>query len=142
GDLADLASSSVLARVLLIALGGVIMVMAVWVGTALMLWLFESWPMSGRQLVGRSRILALLVLGAVPGATWFIFDWDQLAPGLGVWPNVAGFALHVLAALSLYWIGWSPRVLQPSARPMHVAIVTGWAALAASVMVVALWLRP
>ncbi|MBI4582009.1 MAG: M50 family metallopeptidase [Planctomycetes bacterium] len=129
-------------RTLLMAMGGGIMIASIMCGAALLLWMIEGWVGNGQPLTGRWRIIALVLLGALSGAAWFLFDWNQLAPGLDSWPNVVGLSLHLAAALSLFWIRIAPEPLAFSRRATAYAVAVGWAMVATAVAVTVFWLRP
>lgn len=128
-------------RVGFAAAGGVVMVTAIWIITAIGFWLIESWVAAGQQLTGLARLAALLLLNAAAGSLWFTFDWDQLAPGIGLWPNIIGLSLHLLAGMSLFWIRISPATLHVANRPMILSALLGWVTLTVAVVVTAVWLR-
>jgi len=92
------------------------------------------------QFTGTSRPLALFFLLVLPGsAAWFVFDWNQVAPGIGFVPNVAG-ALSVFAvAVMLFW--YRPRLKYagpvPSITRRHVLL--SWTCLLATVVSLLLW---
>lgn len=133
-------TDSIWLRVVLIALGGALMVAVVWGLTALFYVILESWLSDGRGLRGKARVLLLAMLGVVPAMSWFVFDWNQLTPGIGATPNIVGALLHVLAAASLLWI--SPRVLQlRSDRGAGLAAIVGWSLAAVSIAATAMWFR-
>lgn len=64
----------------------------------------EAWLTSGGQLIGTARLLVIALFLVVPGvAGWWLFDWDQLAPGIGAVPNVAGSVLMLMVGLIAYF---------------------------------------
>lgn len=100
----------------------------------------EALILGGRQSAGGSRLLMLLVLLVLPGsAAWFMFDWNQLAPGIGLLPCVVGALSVVTMAAVLFW--YRPRL--EHGTPIHMVtwhhIAVSWACLIATVMALALW---
>jgi hypothetical protein len=94
------------------------------------------------QSVGGSRVLMLLVLLVVPGSVaWFMFDWNQLAPGVGLLPCAVGALSVVATAGLLFW--YRPRVEEGTAVPViawhHIAV--SWAGLIGTVAALALWFQ-
>jgi len=64
----------------------------------------ETLVLGDGQFKGRSRLLALFLSLALPGSIgWFLFDWNQLAPGVGLLPCVTGALSDVAAAVLLFW---------------------------------------
>ncbi len=127
-------------RVGLMVVGGIAMVGSVVTFTLLLFALLESWVTAGGRLAARTRALLLIPLGAIPGAAWFVFDWDVLVPGVGVLPNVVGLLLHLASAALLLLL--HPRVPRPVGRSgLVAAAVIGWALAGASITAIALWLE-
>ncbi|NQT14807.1 MAG: M50 family metallopeptidase [Planctomycetes bacterium] len=100
----------------------------------------EELILNGGQLTGSSRLLALFLFLALPGSVgWFMFDWNQLAPGVGLLPCVVG-ALSVTAmAALLFWY----RPKSEHGEPVHPVtwrhIVVSWSCLIVTVIALALW---
>lgn len=127
-------------RFSLLGVSGVLMVAVTWAFTTLLFVILQSWFTNGNELDGRRRTLLLLILGVGPGMAWFTFDWNQLAPGLGVTPNIVGFGMHVAAAATL--LALKPRPLpMPDKHGIAIAGAVGWGVAATSIVVVAMWLR-
>jgi hypothetical protein len=141
GEFLALASSPVWRPAILIV-SGLLMVASVWTMTALLFQITERWIAENGQLRGVWRLVFLLIaFGGLPGGLWFVFDWDQLLPGIGALPNVVGAALHVSAAVSLYWVRFRACVIRPSARASIIATTIGWAGVGAAIFATAVWLR-
>jgi len=100
----------------------------------------ETLILDGGQFGGKSRVAALFFLLALPGsAAWFLFDWNQVAPGIGLVPNVAG-ALSVCAvavALLRYRPRWEHAGPVPTITRRHV--VLSWICLLATAASLLLW---
>jgi hypothetical protein len=100
----------------------------------------EALIVRGGQLTGGPRLLVLFAFLVLPNSVgWFVFDWDQLAPGIGRLPGVVG-ALSVAAMAGLlFW--YRPRFkVRDSDHPIswrHIAIA--WTCLIVTVLAVALW---
>ena len=141
GDIAWLVSGNPAARATCVLIGGVVMFAAVWCSTALAMWIAESWLNEGERYEGRARLSILAVLGAVPGMAWFSFDWDQLAPGLAAWPNLAALIFHLLSAASLMPKKWQLDWIQPSRYSILISATAGWALVSIAIIVIRLWLQ-
>ena len=69
----------------------------------------EALILNGGQFTGKSRILALFLFFAMPGAYEYLsFDWNQIAPGIGRVPNVGGAMSIIVVAAVLFW--YRPRL--------------------------------
>ena len=102
----------------------------------------EALSLNGGQFKGRSRILALLLFLVLPGVYEFLsFDWNQVAPGIGRAPNVAGAMSIITVAAVLFW--YRPRLKignsVTSITWRHVAI--SGTCLLVTVAALALWLN-
>ncbi len=100
----------------------------------------EELFLNGGQFTGKSRLLALFFFLALPGSiSWFTFDWNQLAPGIGLLPCVVGALSVVAMAVILFW--YRPRSIHKeyihSITWRHV--VVSCACLIATVIALALW---
>ncbi len=90
----------------------------------------------------RKRAVVLLFLFALPGAVgWFLFDWDQLAPGVGLTPCFFGAGSMVATAAAMYFL--PSKEGKPSEEPRigPLAIALSWSALAWTILSMALWLE-
>lgn len=102
----------------------------------------EALILSGGQFTGKSRILALFLFLALPGAYEFLsFDWNQIAPGIGRLPNVAGALSIITVAGLLFW--YRPRLKNRNYLPLitwrHI-VVSGTCSLV-TFAALTLWLN-
>lgn len=102
----------------------------------------EALILNGGQFTGKSRMLALLLFLALPGAYEFLsFDWNQIAPGIGRVPNVAGALSIIITVGLLFW--YRPRLKIENSVPSitwhHVAVSA--TCLLMTTTVLALWLN-
>jgi hypothetical protein len=102
----------------------------------------EALILNGGQFKGKSRILALFLFLALPGAYEFLsFDWNQIAPGIGRVPNVAGAMSIITVAAVLFW--YRPRLKIGNSIPpitwRHMAV--SGTCLLITIMSLALWLN-
>ena len=75
----------------------------------------------GERLRPLARFWILLLFLAIPGAaSWFLFDWNQLAPGIGMLPCIAGAMSIVLSSAILY------QFSLPLNRGLSSQTPTGW----------------
>jgi hypothetical protein len=102
----------------------------------------EALILNGGQYTGKSRILALLLFLALPGAYEYLsFDWNQIAPGIGRVPNVAGAMSIITVAAVLFW--YRPRLKIGNSIPpitWHHMAVSG-TCLLITIMSLAFWLN-
>ena len=132
-------TGSTVARVSLVAVGAILMIGLTWFFTAGVFSGIQSWVTGGGELTGGLRLLSLLILGAV--LAWSMeFDWDQIAPGIDPIPNLVGWILHPLVALSLMWLRPAPLKPVGSGGVLLTGIV-GWVVAGVSVLCTALWFR-
>ena len=102
----------------------------------------ETLVLNGGQFAGKSRILALFLFLALPGSYEYLsFDWNQIAPGIGCVPNVAGAMSIIVVAAVLFW--YRPRLKNVNIFPLitwHHIVVSG-TCLLVTVAALALWLN-
>ncbi|MBN1419055.1 MAG: M50 family metallopeptidase [Planctomycetes bacterium] len=97
---------------------------------------------AGRPLAGLRRAVALILFLAIPvAAGWFLFDFDQLAPGLGVLPSCTGAAIILLWSLALYFVPARSFPTDERDRMTWRHAAAGWIGAAAAVASVVLWLQ-
>ena len=132
-------TGSTVARASLVAVGAILMIGVTWFFTAAIFGGIQSWITGGGQLTPGFRLLSLVILGAA--LAWFMeFDWDQIAPGIDPVPNLVGWILHPLVALSLMWL--KPAPLKPVASGgVLLAGIAGWILVGVSILCTALWFR-
>ena len=102
----------------------------------------EELILDGDQFTGRSRLLALFLLLVLPGsAAWFTFDWNQLAPGVGLLPCVVGALSIAAAAAVLVW--YRPKSTHEAPVPPITwrHIVLSWTCLIVTVMALGWWFQ-
>jgi hypothetical protein len=102
----------------------------------------EALILSGGRFTGKSRLLTLFLFLVLPGAyEWLSFDWNQVAPGIGRLPNVAGALSIVAAAGLLFW--YRPTLKNGNSVPpitgRHLAV--SGTCLLVTVTALALWLN-
>ena len=69
----------------------------------------EEALLAGGRFSPKERFWTLLLFLAIPGsAVWFMFDWNQLAPGIGVVPCVVGAVSTLISATILYRFSLRP----------------------------------
>jgi len=100
----------------------------------------EKVVLHGDQFTGKSRLLALFFFLALPGSLgWLTFDWNQLAPGIGLLPCVVG-ALSVVAMASLlFWYNPKSKHRDCVYSVSWRHILVSWSSLVATVIAMTLW---
>ncbi len=118
---------------------------ALFIGTTFLFWSrafagIEGLVLVNQQFTNNSRILALLFLVILPGtAFWFLFDWNQLAPGIGILPNIVGALSSMAMAGILFW--YKPR-LQPKVTTKVISwiqIALSWGCLIVTLASLSIW---
>ena len=102
----------------------------------------EALVLNGGQFTGKSRVLALFLFLALPGAYEFLsFDWNQVAPGIGRIPNVAGALSIITVAAVLFW--YRPRLKNRNTITLITwrHIVVSGTCLLVTITALALWLN-
>jgi len=102
----------------------------------------EALILSGGQFTGKSRLLALFFFLTLPGAYEFLsFDWNQIAPGIGRLPGIAGALSIITVAAVLFW--YRPRLKNGNSVPpitwRHMAV--SGICLLITITSLALWLN-
>jgi hypothetical protein len=102
----------------------------------------EALILNGGQFTGKSRIPALFIFLALPGAYDFLsFDWNQIAPGIGRVPNVADALSIIVIACLLFW--YRPKLKIGNSIPpitwRHITI--SGTCLLITITSLALWLN-
>lgn len=100
----------------------------------------EALILRGGQFAAGSRLLALLVFIVLPDTVgWSLFDWDQLAPGIGFLPNVIGILGAVAVAAFLFWYRPRLRHSGPVRLVTRRHAVASWTCLIVVILAIALW---
>jgi hypothetical protein len=106
-------------------------------------WIFsgmEKLILNGKQFTGGSRIFALFFLVALPGIVgWCLFDWNQLAPGVGILPYVVEVLSVISIASILFWFRPQPSREHPPHPITWRCIAVSWTCLIVTVLAMALW---
>lgn len=86
------------------------------------------------------RVFLATAFGVAGAASWWLFDWDQLVPGVGVLPQVTGGAL--IAATAAWFGSRPPQGGRPhaSVSVSTFRIAAWWGGAVASAMTTILWL--
>jgi len=127
-------------RWLLMAFGSIVTLGSTVLLNALLYQGVEEWVGLGERLSGWRRAVVLAIFIALPGAAgWFVFDWDQLVPGLGLVPCIVGALTYVATATGLYWISFRPSDPECPARAWPW-IVAAWGVCLVLVVAMLRWL--
>lgn len=118
--------------------GAIISLASTFACAALFFSSIEWFLTDGRGLWGLGRAVALLFFVALPGAAaWMLFDWNQLAEGIGWLPNIAGVVITIATAGFLHFVRIpAPRVYGSDAVTRR-QIVIGWIGAALTVLLLA-----
>jgi hypothetical protein len=102
----------------------------------------ESSLWNGKTMSSKARFWAVLFFIVVPGTAGnFSFDWNQVAPGIGLLPTIAGIASVVLSAILIYSFPLKPIAVVSGAgiRWQHAAIA--WVLEGIVILLMVFWLR-
>jgi hypothetical protein len=129
-------------RILLIVTSGIMFLGATFFLCALIFQGIEQALLSGARLSPRARCWMLLFFLAVPGsASWFLFDWNQLAPGIGLLPCIAGATSIIVSAILLRWFSLRPDPDIPGTIPGTSHLLSSWGALAVAIVLLPFWFQ-
>ena len=115
--------------------------LATTIGGSLLLFRWIEEYVAGTQgLHGWLRAVSLLAFLALPGIVgWFIYDWEQIIPGIGRRPCIVGAAAQVICAALLYRWSLRPSTDQPELRGAVVPVIAVW--MTALLLGIAMWSR-
>jgi len=116
-------------RIFLLAVSGIMFCISTFFLCALLLQGIEEAVLAGKRFSPQARFWILLLFLVIPGpAAWFLFDWNQLAPGIGLLPCIVGAASIVISAIILYWFSLKPRSDIPgmNIKWYHLLILYGF----------------
>ncbi len=100
----------------------------------------ERWFGGETMLSSGKRFLAFLLIFLMQAASWFIFDWNLLAPGLNQLPNLIGVGLTALTLFALWFMPSKPLgdTIGKAGKPILIA----WSTLVILVGVILVWFQP
>ena len=129
-------------RISLLVASGIMFLTATFVLCALTFQGIEQALLAGDRLPPRARFWILLLFLAIPGgAIWFMFDWNQLAPGIGRLPCIAGAASMVISAAVLYRISLTPNSELPGMIPTWRDLLASWGSLCVIIALMFFWFQ-
>ncbi len=105
--------------------------------------LSHAWLGEGKRVRPGDRVLFTLAILLLQATGWFSFDWNQLVPGIGLWPGLAGTGLARLTLLPLA-IRWEPASAPappPGRHSLGRPIAAAWILAAGAVFVIVQWLQ-
>lgn len=122
-------------------LAGVLMVLSIWILTAMLLWIVESYLYAGRRLHGATLLAWAGGVAIMPAGGWFLFDWNLLLPGMGHWPNGVAVVLHAVMGALLIFKRFRPEPVRCARGAMIASAAAGFGLMALMAALVGLWLR-
>lgn len=129
-------------RIVLLIVSGIMFLAVTFLQCALIFQGLEQALLAGERLRPHARFRILLLFLAIPGAAgWFMFDWDQLAPGIGLLPCVVGAASIVVSTIVLYRFSLKPNSEIPGLTPTGYHILVSWGFLVLTVVLTLLWFQ-
>ncbi|MHC4407056.1 MAG: M50 family metallopeptidase [Planctomycetota bacterium] len=129
-------------RIVLLVVSGIMFLTATFVLCALVFQGIEQALLAGDRLAPHARFWILLLFLVTPGgAAWFLFDWNQLAPGIGWLPCIAGAASMVVSATVLYWFSLTPSSEVPGMTPTWYHLLVSWGSLVVTIALMFSWFQ-
>jgi hypothetical protein len=97
----------------------------------------------GKTVNRRGRIALSLMIFLQQAFCWFVFDWDQVVPGVGLLPSLAGVAMAGVALLVLILSRATADQEEPrdTAWRFKAPMIAVWTACIGTVLCIALWLQ-
>ncbi len=102
-----------------------------------------TWLGERKRVRPGGRVLFALFILLLQAAGWFSFDWNQLVPGIGLWPSLAGTGLALLTLLPLT-VWWEPKSNQPplpERQSFGAPVAAAWILAVGAVFVILNWLQ-
>jgi hypothetical protein len=130
-------------RLAVIALCGSLMTAMIFLFNALYYRIALRLVGEGRLVSMKGKVAISLMIFLQQTICWFIFDWDQIVPGVGMLPSVVGAALAAGALHFMILSHASAGREEPikSTWRYKAPLVAAWAACAATMLCIALWLQ-
>jgi hypothetical protein len=130
-------------RVVTIALCGLAMAAAIILSNAWYYRIALRLLGEGTQVNRRGRIALSLMIFLQQAFCWFVFDWDQIVPGVGLLPALAGVAVSGVTLLGM--VVSRTTADQDGSRETEwrfkAPMIAVWTACIGTVLCIALWLR-
>lgn len=102
----------------------------------------EEALLAGGRFSPKERFWTLLIFLAVPGsAVWFMFDWNQIAPGIGVVPCVVGAVSTLISAAILYRFSLRPSSYVPEMNITRYHLLLSYGCLVIIVALTLFWFQ-
>jgi hypothetical protein len=135
--LALLESSSL--RWFLMFVGALLTVAGIVVMNAMIFRAIEQWLGPDKRLHGVCRVIPLGLLFTGQAISWFIFDWNQIAQGIGQLPNIVGTALTLATLVVLYFCSLQVPVCERKVKEAILPIIIAWSLMALLLLSMWLW---
>ncbi len=127
-------------QIALLSISGPLLFAATLFLCALVFQAIEQALVGGERLRPMARFWILLLFLAIPGAAaWFVFDWNQLAPGIGILPCVVGAVSIVLSAIVLQRFSLPLDPDLPKLTPSRYHLAASWGLLLIVLVPTSLW---
>ena len=90
----------------------------------------------------KAKIACSLLILLQQAICWFVFDWNQLVPGVGLLPSAAGMALAAITLTSMIFSSVAEREeYQASPWKIKAPLIVAWTACAGTIVCIAFWLQ-
>jgi hypothetical protein len=129
-------------RAFLIVISGFVFFTTTFSLYALLFQGIEEALLAGKRFSPKERFWTLLLFLAVPGsAVWFMFDWNQLAPGIGVVPCVVGAVSTLIFVTILYRFSLRPCSYPPAINITWYHLLLSYGCLFIIVVLTLFWFQ-
>jgi hypothetical protein len=91
----------------------------------------------------RRKIIFFSVWLVLQALLWFAFDWNQIVPGVGIFPSVTAIAIAAVTMLIVETRGLHkiPAQAEKNSGQLKVPLIIAWICCLGTFLTVALWLQ-
>ena len=129
-------------RLMIMILSGIMFLVMTLFFCALLLQSLEEALFQENRPLPKQRIWLLIIFVIIPGfAAWFMFDWNQLAPGIGLLPSFAGAGCIFVSACIAYYFPLKPRCDIHETNITWFPLFISYGCLISVLLVIGFWSR-
>ncbi len=140
GKIFELIPSTALMNSILIV-GGIVTLVSIILVNIAFVKMAERWIGNGIVLTKGKRFSVFLLIFLMQATSWFIFDWNLLAPGLGQLPNLVGVGCTLLVLIIAWFRIPSSLSQDESIRNVSKWISGAWITLIIIVTIILVWFQ-
>ncbi len=131
-----------LLRVGILIISGIMYVGSTYLFFLLLFQGIESLLWGGKSMSLKTRFWAVLFFIVVPGTAGnFTFDWNQVAPGVGFLPTIAGISSVLLSAVVIFLFPLKPKITTSGVYIRMYHVLFAWFLEGIVILSMVFWLR-